>query len=58
VWQQLSETIFKDLAMFPQLTFRINGLGYNKQRIGKLVIYWNQLGDRSVDPVGTYISKG
>ena len=57
-WQQLSELIFKDLAMFPQLTFRIHGMGYNKGRVGKMVFYWNQLGDRSVDPVGTYIRKG
>jgi peptide/nickel transport system substrate-binding protein len=56
IWEELQEVIFEEYLPYIQLVFHSDMHGYNADRVGELVSYYDQLGGRAPHPVGTYIA--
>jgi ABC-type transport system substrate-binding protein len=55
VWHEIQQVIVEELAFFPMVTFNVTAYGVNTDRVGEVADYWDQLGNRRPNPVGTYI---
>jgi ABC-type transport system substrate-binding protein len=56
-WHEIQELIIKKLHINPLVTFQVHNVAHSKSKVGEVVYYWDQLGGRQPDPVGTYIKK-
>jgi peptide/nickel transport system substrate-binding protein len=56
-WHKIQKLIIDDQAIFPAVVFAPVTVAYDSNRIGELVLYTNQLGSASIDPVGTFIKQ-
>ena len=58
LWQQFQELVVTDLAWHPAVTFQQHIAAYNGDTVGELAFYFDQLGGRQPDPVGTTMRQG
>jgi len=56
--RQFSQLVVRDLAWFPMTVFQQHIVAYDGERVGELDFYYDQLGGRQPDPIGTTIRQG